>query len=129
MLSVASLGAMWRMSDAIYGLQCGDSGAEQMWLARCVSLDADDMTFKSRDFDAQQRRLSLRPFAGRFTRLAAVCSFVCLFVRLVPPKSFGPAPYPRAPARLLQRMRRSETRACRPCDRRARTGCRQTVAT
>ena len=56
-----------------------------MWLARCVSLDADDMTFKSRDFDAQQRRLSLRPFAGRFTRLAAVCSFVCLFV--CPPRS------------------------------------------
>ncbi len=73
---------MWRMSDAIYSLQCGDSGAGQMWLARCVSLDADDMTFKSRDFDAQQRRLSLRPFAGRLGgRL--LCLFVC-FVRLLP---------------------------------------------
>ena len=82
MPSVASLGAMWRMRDAIYSLRCGDSGAGQMWLARCVSLDADDMTFKSRDFDAQQRRLSLRPFAGRLGS-AAAC-FVCLFC---PPRS------------------------------------------
>jgi hypothetical protein len=101
MPSVASLGAMWRMSDAIYSLPCGDSGAGQMWLARCVSLDADDMTFKSRDFDAQQRRLSLRPFAGRLgSARRPLALFVCLFVLSAFFRLFGPAPYPGTSARF-----------------------------